>query len=66
MVHIRWNGTSRDVEERVLGLRLGMSDDDIREAVARYLDADPEAVARLVVVRTAHGDLLLRPEAVFG
>ena len=66
MVHIRWNGQSCDVEERVLRLRDGMSENDIRTAVAQYLDADPCEVSRLVLHRTAHGDLLLRPQAVFG
>ncbi len=66
MVHIRWNGASSDVEERILGLRDGMNDREIRDAVARYLDVRSDDAARLVIDRTPRGDTLVRPEAVFG
>ena len=66
MVHIRFEGKSRDVEEVALDLEEGARERRVREAVARFLDVDLDRVRDLVVERTPGGEILVRPEAVFG
>jgi hypothetical protein len=66
MVHVRVNGQSHDLEERVLDLRGNASEREIRDAVARHLDINRDQLDVLVLDRTPGGDLLLRPVAVFG
>jgi len=66
MLHIRWNGRSVDVDPRDLGLRDGSDDREILSAAARYLDLDTRAMEQVFVDRTPQGDIVIRPEAVFG
>ena len=66
MMHIRFDGESCDVIESRLGLGNGATESEIREAVGRYLELDIDEAQTLVVDRTPDGDLLVRPEAVFG
>jgi hypothetical protein len=54
------------VAERSLGLRDAPTDREIRHAVARFLDVKPAQAEDLVIDRTPYGDILVRPEAVFG
>jgi len=66
MVHIRFEGRSYDFTERRLNLRPGMADRQIKQAVAKQLDVGLDRVAKLVVDRSPSGDLIVRPEAVYG
>ncbi len=66
MIHIRYDGMSYDVEEREIGLRGEMGELQVRRAVASYLDVNYDQVEKLVLERSPGGDILLRPEAVFG
>ena len=54
------------LKEGVLGIRVGDSDDDIKLRVARYLDVRRDCLASLVIDRTPNGNLIVRPEAVYG
>jgi len=66
MVHVRFDGKSHDLDEASIGLLEGAREDDVRAAVARYLEVDRSRMEDLVVERTSRGDILVRPEAVFG
>jgi hypothetical protein len=66
MVHVRVEGRSYDLTEQELGLQAGMSDADVKERLARYLEIAPARLKDYVVDRNPHGDLVVRPEAVYG
>lgn len=66
MVHIRYEGRSFDVNERNLSVNAGMSDEKIKELVARYFEVGKNKLDYYVVDRTPNGDLVVRPEAVYG
>ena len=66
IVHIRFNGLSRDVALASLGLRAFAGDADLKHAIARYLDVNVTTLADHVLERHASGNVTLRPEAVFG
>ncbi len=65
-VHIRFDGRSWDVPFRSLDIGDASSDDEIREALAQYLDVSVRKLASYVVERHASGNMTVRPEAVFG
>lgn len=66
MVHIRYEGRSVDVREQQLGVSAGMTDREIRQQVARHFDVGERKLEHYVVDRTPNGDLVVRPEAVYG
>ena len=66
MVHIRFEGRSFDIAERDLRLTMGMSDAEVKERVARHLDVGVERFQFYVVDRAPSGNLIVRPEAVYG
>lgn len=66
MVHIRFEGRSLDVREGELRISAGMSDREIKERVAQRLDISATRLAPYVLDRTKEGNLIVRPEAVYG
>ena len=66
MVHIRYEGRSVELSEAQLNIHAGMSDAEIKERVARRFDAAARKLEFYVVDRTPNGDLIVRPEAVYG
>ncbi|MBD2597633.1 MAG: hypothetical protein KAF91_28965 [Nostoc sp. TH1S01] len=66
MVHIRFEGRSVDVAERQLGIVAGMNDVTVKEQVARHLDINSDRLSAYIVDRRPSGDLIVRPEAVYG
>ncbi len=66
MIHVRFEGRSFDVSEKVLGLKTPASDRKVREGLARHLDVGFGQMEGYVVDRLASGDLVVRPEAVYG
>jgi hypothetical protein len=67
MVHIRLEGRSYDLAEQDLRLTPRMNDAEIKERVARHFDIRPDRLKDYVVDRVAsNGNLILRPEAVYG
>lgn len=66
MVHVRFEGRSYDLREGELDLALGSNDRSIVERVASYLDVKPERFRNYVVDRRPSGDVVVRPEAVYG
>lgn len=66
MVHIRYEGRSVEVSEARLGVHLAMTDAEIKERVARHFDQSAERMDFYVIDRTPYGDMIVRPEAVYG
>lgn len=66
VLHIRFEGASRDIPLELLQLKAGASDGDIHAAVASYLSVSARQLADYVVERHSNGNLTVRPEAVFG
>ncbi|MBE9049374.1 hypothetical protein IQ243_02960 [Nostocales cyanobacterium LEGE 11386] len=66
MVHIRFEGRSVDVTETQLGIASGMNDVAVKEQVARHLDVKSDRLSAYVIDRRPSGDLIIRPEAVYG
>ncbi|MBE9186752.1 hypothetical protein IQ270_19315 [Microcoleus sp. LEGE 07076] len=66
MVHIRFEGRSYDVAENQLGITVGMSDKAIKERLANHFDVKESRFESYVLDRRPSGDLIVRPEAVYG
>ncbi len=66
MVHIRFEGRSLDITETQLGISAGMNDGAVKERVSRHLDVNINCLSAYIVDRPLSGDLIIRPEAVYG
>lgn len=66
MVHIRLEGRSYDMNETQLEIRSQMNDMAVKERVARYFDLDLDRLQFYIVDRRPNGDIIIRPEAVYG
>lgn len=66
MVHIRFEGRSYDLTESQLGLRIEMNDTLVKERVAGYFDVNQDRLQFYVIDRRPSGNLIIRPEAVYG
>lgn len=66
-VHIRYEGHSYDVTFDDLDIGELSNEAEVRQAVARHLEAPPQKLANFAVDKNAEsGDITLRPQAVFG
>jgi hypothetical protein len=66
ILHVRYDGRSLDLDMLALRLNGSPSDGAIRRAVARHLDIAPAKLDAYVVDRCENGNLILRPQAVYG
>jgi hypothetical protein len=66
MVHVRFEGRSYDIAETQLGVTAGMNDTAIKERLAQHFDIMRDRFQSYVVDRRPTGDLIIRPEAVYG
>jgi hypothetical protein len=66
MIHVRFEGHSYDFSEQQLNLTAGLSDQQIKERLARHFEVGLERLQNYVVDRGPSGDLIVRPEAVYG
>lgn len=66
MVHIRFEGRSYDVAEEQLGITSTMNDGVIKERLAQHFDVGRDRFNSYVFDRRPSGDLIVRPEAVYG
>ncbi len=66
MVHVRFEGRSFDLTRRELGLNGQRRDADIKARLALYFDVSPERFDIYIVDRRPNGELIVRPEAVYG
>ncbi len=64
MVHVRFEGNSRSFTQ--LPVTTTMRDEEIKHVLAEQLDVAVERLKNYVVDRTENGDLIIRPEAVYG
>jgi hypothetical protein len=66
MVHIRFEGRSYDLQEVKIGVAASMNDAQIFDQLARHFDVNRARFNAYVVDRSPSGDLIVRPEAVYG
>lgn len=66
VVHIRFEGRSTDIPLAELDVGPVSSDEEIKRAVAGYLDVPAQKLRNYVVDRHETGNLTVRPQAVFG
>jgi hypothetical protein len=66
MVHVRFEGRSFDVAESQLNITTGTNDTVVKERLARHLDIHQDRLQSYVIDRRPSGDLIIRPEAVYG
>ena len=66
MIHIRFEGRSLDVAETKLEITANMSDAVVKQKISHYLDIQANRLSDYVVDRRPSGDLIIRPEAVYG
>ena len=66
MVHIRFEGRSYDMNERQLGVDSDMNDRAFKERLARHFDVSRDRFNTYIIDRRPGGDIIVRPEAVYG
>lgn len=66
MIHVRFQGRSYDLTERHVGIHRRAGDREVKAALARYFDLHHRAFEGYVVDRPKTGDMIVRPEAVYG
>ena len=66
VVHIRFEGRSRDLALRELDIGQMSSDGQIRQSLANYFDVPVGRFRAYVIERHENGNITVRPEAVFG
>ena len=66
MIHVRFQGKSYDLSEKVLSLHHSGSDAEIKGRLAEYFDVSLRQFDFYVIDRRPNGGLIVRPEAVYG
>jgi hypothetical protein len=66
IIHVRFEGRSQDIAFATLDVGDLSSDQDVRNALARYFDVPERKFVPYVVERHTNGNITVRPEAVFG
>lgn len=66
MIHVRFDGRSYDFKERRLGISAENSDAEIRQRLVRYFDCRAHGFESYFIDRMPNGDVIVRPEAVYG
>lgn len=66
MVHLRWAGRSYEFSFEELDIHPQIADNDLKRRLAVRLDTTPSQFAELVVDRRPHGDIVVRPAAIYG
>jgi hypothetical protein len=66
LLHVRFDGRSRDIPCRELDIGMTSSDNDVREALAGYLEVPVGKFGAYVIERHDNGNVTVRPEATFG
>ncbi len=66
VLHVRFEGQSRDIPLESLRVGTSSSDQAIRISLANYFDVAIERFDSMVIERHENGNLTMRPEAVFG
>jgi len=66
VVHIRFEGKSQDISVSELDIGQTSTDEQIKSAVASFLDVEPAKLENYAIERHENGNYTIRPEAVFG
>ncbi len=66
MVHVRFEGRSYDLQEAQVKVDSVMTDEQIKLLLAEHFDVPVDRLYLYVIDRTPNGDLIVRPEAVYG
>ncbi len=66
MVHVRFEGRSYDLKEAQVRIETGMTDEQIKQHLAEHFDVAVDRLHLYVIDRGPGGDLIVRPEAVYG
>jgi hypothetical protein len=66
VVHIRFDGRSLDIPQGDLDVGSASSDNEIKRALARYLEVAEAKLRDYVIDRHDTGNMTVRPEAIFG
>lgn len=66
MIHVRFEGRSFDFRETQIGVVASMTDVQVFEQLAHHFDVAQNRFDAYVVDRTPTGDVIIRPEAVYG
>ena len=66
MLHVRFQGQSRNIALDILDVTQASSDQAVIQAVAAFLDVDVKAFRSMVIERLENGNMTMRPQAVFG
>ncbi|HEX2915191.1 MAG TPA: hypothetical protein VH186_30780 [Chloroflexia bacterium] len=65
VLHVRFDGRSQELDLSALHLNPNSSDDQIKQALAAYLERPAGYFRSYVVVRTEKA-IIVRPEAIYG
>ena len=66
MIHVRFAGQSHRIESSRLDVGSLSSDNEIKQALAKYFHVPVAKFTAYVVERHDNGNITIRPEAVFG
>ena len=66
MIHVRFEGRSFDFKETQVGVVASLTDAQVFEQLAGHFDVAQIRFNAYVVDRTPTGDIIVRPEAVYG
>lgn len=66
MVHVRFEGRSYDFNPNQINVASNMNDREIKRRIAQQMQIAADKLNHYVVDRTINGDLIIRPEAVYG
>ena len=66
VIHVRFEGKSQDIPVSELDIGQASTDEQIKSAVAGFLDVGAEKLENYVIEHHENGNYTLRPEAVFG
>lgn len=66
MLHVRYDGKSVEFTFLEAGVTENMSDQEVRTQIARHLDTPLTKFDDYVVDRPGNGDMIVRPQAVYG
>lgn len=64
-VFIRFTGRSKELDRGRFGVDRSAGDNEVRRAVASFLDVDVLALESATIERTKHG-FVVKPKAIFG
>jgi len=66
MLHLRFEGRSYDLNESQLNISTDTNDAQIKQRLAHYLDLRADRLDNYVIDRPKTGNIIIRPEAVYG